>query len=210
MNLSTRVKLAAYLTTSVYSVAFILYGVTLPSNLTRALSFVPTLVLALFALLDNVLWRVGPMPSFLRQPVLRGTWHGTLISYRRDATDRRIKSNHEVFLVIRQSLTTVSVTLLTEQSKSRSAVAQIVRMQADDYVLHYQYQNGPQLRFRQAGSTAHAGGSAIEVGGSRPTHLSGEYWTARETSGSFELEFVSERRATTFKEGHELVAGRGT
>jgi hypothetical protein len=155
---------------------------------------------------DNVLWRVEPMPRFLRQPVIRGTWHGQLTSFRRDHADHRISSTHDVFLVVRQSLTSLSVTMLTAESKSRSATAEVVRMQAQDYVLHYQYQNDPQLQFRQGGSTVHAGGAVVQVGGDRPQKLEGEYWTARETCGMFQLEFLSDGRVTTFNDGCDLLA----
>lgn len=204
MSLSTRVKVTGYLITAIYGFAFLVYGVTLSSQLSRVLSFVPLGVVAIFAVFDNLLWRIGSLPHLLRQPVLRGTWYGRLKSFRRDEADRRITSTHEVFLVVQQSLTSLSVTMLTAESKSRSATAELVRMQTQDYVLRYQYQNDPQLHFRRRGSTIHVGGAAVQVGGVHPRKLDGEYWTARDTCGEFRLDLLSDHRVATFNEGQHL------
>lgn len=106
-------------------------------------------------------------------------------------------------MVIRQSFTDLTLTLLTEQSKSRSGAAQIIAKQRDDYVVQYQYQNEPKMEFRDH-SPIHSGGSTIEVGGSRPMQIEGEYWTARDTRGTYSLMRVSAKKATTLQEGRGM------
>jgi len=116
-------------------------------------------------------------------------------------------STQDAFLVIRQSLTSVSITMLSAESRSRSAAAQIVRMQAGDYELQYQYRNEPRLEFRQRGSETHIGGSTIQVSGARPRTVDGEYWTARETRGTYHVRRVSATIVNTFDEGNALLGG---
>lgn len=200
MSLSTRVKVTAYAVVAAYSLLFTLYGLTLPPIAEKVLALVPLALVAGFALFDNYLWRLGPILPLVKRPRLEGTWIGTLTSYRRDAADARLSSTHEAALAIRQSLTDISLTLMTAESKSRSAAAQILTKQKNDYVILYQYQNEPKMAFRDRGSIIHSGGSTIDVAGNCPQTLEGEYWTARDTRGTYSLRLASRKQAGSFAE----------
>jgi hypothetical protein len=209
MNNGMRVRITAYVVVGVYSLVFLIYGITLPAGIARIFSLLPTILVLAFAIFDNWLWHVGLIPKLLRRPFLAGTWHGELTSYRRDDSDAQISSQHEIFFVIRQSFTTISLTLISAESKSRSAAAQVQMIQADDYVVQYQYQNEPRLEFRRKGSSTHTGGASIEVGGHRPKDIQGEYWTARETTGTFSLTRLAADRINSFDDGQRLLAAHG-
>ncbi len=205
MTVSKRVRITAYVVLGIYSGALFLYGITLPSMLTKVLGFLPLVVVGGFAVFDNWIWKWGPFPRLIKQPVVDGTWHGTLTSYRRNGDGEKVSSEHKVVMVIRQTLTGLSVTLMSLESKSVSEVATVVMKQADDFALHYLYRNDPRMAFRAA-SPIHAGGSSIEIGGVRPTSLYGEYWTARDSRGSYTLTRVGGAKASTFDEGQQMAA----
>jgi len=181
------------------------YGIRLPNDLTRILGAIPLLIVFGFALFDNYLWRTKLLLPLVRQPLLAGTWHGTLTSYRRDKNDKKIQTEHEVILVIRQTYTNISLTQITEESLSRSSAAQVIMRQKDDYQVQYQYLNEPTMEYRDH-SPIHTGGSTIQVGGSRPTRVTGEYWTARDTRGTYTVERVSDSHATSLAEGLQMAA----
>ena len=202
---SLRVRTTAYIAIGVYSAIFLVYGISLPDNAARILGFLPTVSVLLFGAYDTHVWHWGPLLRVARQPYLVGTWHGELISYRRDVDGAPIKSSHEVYFVIRQTLTTISITMISAESKSRSAAAQVVQHQAEDFSIQYQYQNEPRLEFRQAGSSTHTGGSSIEIGGLRPATFTGEYWTARETRGTYRASRLGNGLINTFEEGRRLT-----
>ncbi|OZF33771.1 hypothetical protein [Rhodococcus sp. 14-2483-1-2] len=205
MKASTRVRTTAYIVIGAYSVVFLVYGISLPHAAGKVLGFLPTVLALLFGAYDTYAWHWGPLLRLARQPYLVGTWHGELTSYRRDDDGVPIDSTHEVFFVIRQTLTTISITMISAESKSRSAAAQVVQHQAQDFSVQYQYQNEPRLEFRQAGSATHTGGSSIELGGLRPMTLTGEYWTARETRGTYQASRVGKDLVNTFDEGQRMV-----
>ena len=203
-----RVKIAAYIAVAAYAVGFLVYGITLPNTLTRVFSFIPTAVALLFAAFDRLLWHVWLIPNLIKQPVLFGTWHGTLRSYRRNAAGEPIQSDHDIYIIIRQSYSAISLTMVSAESKSRSGAAQIIMKHSDEFVVQYQYQNEPRLEFRDRGSSIHTGGSSIEVGGMRPLELDGEYWTARETRGTYHLTKVSNKRVSTYAEAVRLTKAK--
>lgn len=205
MNISRRVRITAYGVVLAYSAALLLNGITLPTLLSKALTSLPFFVVGAFALFDNFLWKLGPLPKFVKQPVIGGTWHGTLTSYRRNDAGKQLTSQHEVVLVVRQSLTDISVTMLTAESKSRSDVATITSQQSDDYVLQYQYRNDPRMAYRDT-SPIHVGGALVEIAGARPQSLYAEYWTSRDTRGSYNLAWVSKEKARDFDHGRNLAS----
>jgi hypothetical protein len=201
-----RVRIAVYIVAGAYAAGFFIYGITLPNTLSRALSFIPAGVAILFALFDNFLWRLWLVPNLIKRPVLLGTWHGTLHSYRRNSSGEPIQSDHDIYIIIRQNYSSISLDMISAESKSRSGAAQIVAQHDDEFTVQYQYRNDPKLEFRELGSSIHTGGSSIEVGGIRPLELDGEYWTARETRGTYHLVKVGSKRVSTYTEAERLKA----
>lgn len=197
---STRIKIAAYLVSIAYSVALGVSGLHLPSTTAKVLGFLPAILVALFAIFDRWLWRIGPLPQLLHRPLLAGSWHGQLLSYRDDATGREtVFPAVPVAIVIHQTFTTVSVTLLTGESKSRSVAESILHNTNSDFTLHYQYNNVAALEHRDR-SPNHAGSAVLDVGAPKPTRLRGEYWTARRTRGTFDGALIDRKIRSTLEE----------
>lgn len=207
MQLNERSKLSAYLVLLAYSLLLVVFNIQVPSLLGKLASLIPLAVVLLFALYDNVLWYRAVFLRFARRPHVSGTWLGTLTSYRRDADDKPIETEHEIALVIRETFTTASVTLLSEESKSMSSAAHFVSLQKDDYALQYQYRNDPKMGVRHR-SPIHSGGCTISVSGKAPTAIEGEYWTARDSRGTFRVDLTSRQHAPSFDEAQEMRGGR--
>ena len=202
--LNASVKYTAYAVLGLYSLLLFLFGVSVPSLMTRILSFVPMLLVICFAGFDRWAWRWPIVLKFVKRPYLAGTWWGELISYRLDEDNRKTSSTHDVVLVIQQTFTTISLTLMTAESKSRSVAPEIEKEANDDFVVHYQYENTPHLAVRET-SPIHRGSAAIEVHGSSPVDLDAEYWTARKSQGTFALKKITNKRVGSFREGQTLA-----
>lgn len=136
---------------------------------------------------DFWLWRIPfiqRIPSVPR--CVRGTWEGTLSSFWVEPeTNERIKPK-PAYLVVRQSCSLVSVTLLTDESKSTSSLAS-VSMQDHTAVLAYLYLNRPKPSVEHR-SRMHHGSTVLDIVGTPAIRLEGRYWTDRDSRG--ELLFV--------------------
>lgn len=192
----TRLRIAAYVVTGIWSVALLATGVHLTGVWPRVVTSAPLVVLLGFALFDNWLWRMNGIAKLVRRPLLAGTWQGDLVSLRSD--DGGSESSHPpipIFMVIRQTYLTLSLTMISAESKSRSIGAVLQRDEPGDYTVFYHYDNTPAMKFRER-SPRHSGGATIGVPGLVPVTLTGEYWTDRRTRGHFELRRVSSRKVS--------------
>ena len=145
---------------------------------------------------DNFIWRLPWTQKIKSVPRnLRGTWRGTLDSFWVDPKTGLSPDKKTVYLIIRQSATSISVVLLTDESRSVSSVGEVT----DDHTvasLDYMYLNRPDSRVEHR-SRMHHGSTSLDIIGRPATRLEGRYWTDRDTKG--ELEFVERR--------HQMVEG---
>lgn len=148
-----------------------------------------TAVLALGAW-EHFIWKWSLLQKLHRiPPDLNGSWRGTLRTLWASG-DGTKPDPKQVVLVVRQTFSTMSVTLLTDESRSATTLAELSRKPQGDEV-HYIYQNRP-LPSREDESRAHYGAVVLDVVGRPATALDGRYWTDRDSRG--EVSFV-ERRA---------------
>lgn len=198
-----RVKIAAYIALVLISGANLVNGLQLPALWGRVVSSVPLIVVAIFAIFDRWAWRWWFIPKVVQRPLLHGTWHGHLTSTW-NPEGQPGTTSYEAFLVVTQTFTSVQVALMTQESKSRSVIADIVRNASDDFSIFYHYGNTPRLEVR-GGSPIHMGGVSFEVFDVRPKKLEGEYWTSRNSGGSMTFDRMSDRRIGSFAEGEKLL-----
>jgi hypothetical protein len=198
-NDKTRLRLAAYLVTGIWFVALLVTGVHLSGAWTKIVTSAPLIVLVLFAAFDNWLWRITWIRHLVRRPLLVGTWNGQLTSMRPNDEGREVRHMIPIVLVIHQTYLTLSLTMMSAESKSRSIGALLQRHELDDFTVFYHYDNTPALEFRES-SPRHSGGARIEVGSLMPINLTGEYWTDRRTRGHFELHKVSKKKYGSWPE----------
>lgn len=202
MTQKALVQFVATTVVLVFAVGIILSGDRLNSSWLSYYSYAVTAATIALALWNKWIWRwtwVQKLPHVPRS--LRGTWHGTLTSACLNP-EGQSPPPKPVFLVVRQSATTVSAVLLTEESSSRSTMANL----AEDEIgaaLSYIYLNRPKINVEHR-SRIHNGSAFLEVSGRPANQLHGRYWTDRDTRGEFNFDQRREAIADDFAEAARL------
>ncbi|WP_157985329.1 Cap15 family cyclic dinucleotide receptor domain-containing protein [Lentzea terrae] len=143
---------------------------------------------AVLALWDIWLWRLDIIQLIPGVPrSVRGTWQGTLTSFWVDPETDKSPDPKTVYLVVRQSSSHVSVTLLTNESRSTSSLAAVSEVDGTSQ-LTYLYLNRPDARFEHRSRIHHGSTALIASGNKKQRRLKGRYWTDRDTKG--ELDFT--------------------
>jgi hypothetical protein len=172
-----------------------------PENLSEWLAPVgPAVSVAVFGLaaFNRWVWHFPIIRKLHGRPVLRGTWHGELASqWINPETGEGIPPDPDVFLVVRQSFWTVSVRLITKESKSISLSADLRDTGDGVYELAYLYSNEPRLSVQHR-SKPHRGAAMVATPIDRTAGLEGMYFTPRPSQG--EMRFA--RHFTALIEVH--------
>jgi hypothetical protein len=188
------------LITGAWSVALLVAGVQLSGTISKVLGSLPVLIVVLFAIFDTWLWHIGPIKRLAKRPDLNGTWKGTLTSLRADGSGQEVAhAPIPVFLAIKQSYLNLNITLLSQESSSRSIAALVQVNPEGNFTVYYHYTNTPGLTVRDR-SPIHSGGAKLEVTDVAPQSLEGEYWTDRRTRGAFTMKRASKKRYGTYAE----------
>jgi len=120
-------------------------------------------------------------------PDLSGEWTGKLKTTYNSPETGNNKEPKKIDAVIKQDLFSISFTLKTREMNSNSYVAafDIDKKQNRNNVC-YTYASRPQPHHREI-SPIHDGTALLDIVGSPPSKLEGEYWTTRKTTGTIEL-----------------------
>jgi hypothetical protein len=142
---------------------------------------------------ERYLWRIALIQRLGVVPRnLTGTWKGFLESFWEDpASSARVPAKL-AYLVVRQTASTVSVILLTDESRSVSSLGVVSRGEGIAS-LDYLYLNRPDSKV-ESRSRMHHGSASLDITGRPATRLRGRYWTDRDTKG--ELDFTERKRQT--------------
>lgn len=136
---------------------------------------------------DRYFWHVRLAQELGSVPRdLRGTWKGTLTIHWVDPATGASPAPKPAYLVVRQSSSTVSITMFTDESRSRSSLGN-VSTHDELPSLDYMYFNRPRNAI-EARSRRHSGSTALYIIGNPVTRMTGHYWTDRDTRG--DLDFV--------------------
>lgn len=161
------------------------------------------LFMVLLGIFDTHIWRWRVLhPWFVPTPNLQGTWKGQLTSTYKDSATGATLQPFDVFLVVRQTLSTVSVQLLTKESISSLLGGTLTKEPSGRYILTGTYLNTPKVLLQDK-SPMHQGAMVLTVCGDIPYALEGHYWTTRETKG--ELNFTEQ----TSKLYHDFASAAG-
>lgn len=155
----------------------------------------------LWSLWENWIWRWPSIQAIKGVPrSVRGTWRGTLTSLWVDESGEGVPPK-DVYIVVRQTAATVTVTMFTNESTSRSSLGKVSSLDGQAQ-LDYMYLNKPDPRFEHR-SRIHHGSTSLAVTGTPASRLRGRYWTDRNSLG--ELDF-NLRRSRAFAEDFESAA----
>lgn len=182
----------------VWAIVLLVQGVALQPSYLKPYSLAVAGIVVCFEVFDRWLWRIGPVPSLVGRPVLRGTWKGVLRStWVNPETGQQI-GRRDAFLVVRQTYSKIATRLITNESSSVSLVSSLDAMRDAVPTVQWTYRNTPELLI-QSRSRIHHGAVMLEVHGSPPQRLSGFYWTDRDTKGELVFERHSVELHTDFK-----------
>ena len=193
--------LVAGLTIAVVALTSAIRG-HLPENLSEWLAPIGPAVTAAgvaVVVFNRWVWHFPLVRKLHGRPVLRGSWHGELASqWINPETGQGVPLDPDVFLVVRQTFWTVSVRLITRESKSVSLTADLRDTGDGVHELAYLYSNEPRLSVQHR-SKPHTGAAMLAAPVDRAAGLEGVYFTPRPSQG--EMRF--RRHFTTLIETHE-------
>ncbi len=181
------VSILLVIATVVWGTFLLILGVELTWDYAKPYSLTLGVLTSSLWVFDKYLWRIWPFTIFCKRPDLRGTWRATLqSSYVNPETKVRIQAS-EAYVVIRQSFSSISIRLMTDQSESFLVVGNIDTQNDGTSYLHGVYQSEPSILLRSGISEIHYGSFRYKILGNPPTELNGHYWTDRNTNGSIRL-----------------------
>lgn len=145
--------------------------------------------------------RLHPQP--VRTPFIRGTWQGQITSLWKDAEGVSPEPK-TVYLSVEQTLTTVFVCLMSNESSSEQVAGTIAKKASGQRFISATYINTPTTNRRDT-SRIHYGGLLLTIFGSPATRLEGEYWTERNSKGSLVFRSYSPVLAGSFEDAARLT-----
>lgn len=151
-----------------------------------------TIYVLLVLIFTNWAWRLPIFRGWLVPfPDLQGTWKGEIKSTWIDpATKSKILSK-DITLVIKQTFSSISCVMYTDESESVSNTAEINENdESGIFRLSYNYTNRPKANVRDR-SAIHDGAAILKVIIEPEKKLEGEYWTSRKTTGDICVKFIS-------------------
>jgi hypothetical protein len=183
----TWIRITAGVVVGVFALGLWTSGVAVEADWLRYFSLAVLAATILFAVWDKWGWRYRPFRHAQSvPPVLHGTWKGVLTTLWQDPNSGARPGAKPAYLVVRQTASSVHVTLLTESVHSSSSLANIQRA-AGGAALTYVYLATPGALV-STGNPMHHGAAMLHITGSPATRLRGRYWTDRDSSG--ELDFT--------------------
>ena len=202
------VRTAAALTTLTWVVVVLLRGAPLDISLLASFGVVLAVVVFLMASLDRVLWRLPGVRTLFksRVPVIRGTWKGEARSTRRDQP-------FDVFLVVTQTLSRVSVRMLAETGSSETLASSWGRSDDRNPTVFYLWRRHPQASAAPEADDGDPGyiqygAGLLEVCTEGGVHLRGPYWTDERHVGDVLFESHSVKVRNSYRDAAALFEKR--
>ena len=180
------------------------HGLSINLEALKVLPEVVTIYTVLYLLFVKWGWRWTFLQSWLVPfPNLQGTWQGTLQSTWVHPDTGRTPPPIPFILVIKQTFSSISCVLYTEESSSYSSAA-LLSEEDDSGIkrLSYVYTNTPELTARGR-SPIHDGAAILRIITNPERQLRGEYWTNRKTTGEMELTYRTKQLLEAFP--HDLL-----
>ncbi len=146
---------------------------------------------------DRYFSRLGPLCRLVpHRPVIQGTWAGYVKSSKQDTLI-------PAFLVIRQTLRYVSVSLLTDRGRSHTLVSQWGKSEQTNPAVHYTFRRSYNEPGVGGQPTIWFGSGVLEICGKPPSKIIGPYWTDVQTIGRLEFRNPTRKIFTEFDDAVE-------
>ncbi|SJK83778.1 hypothetical protein [Halomonas elongata] len=207
----TRLHISSFvgLTIGVWLLALWIQGMpVLSADFVKPFGVVVGLISLFITIFNKYMWSWRMFRGwYVKRPDLRGTWKVELQSSWVDPETGEQVGPIVGYALIRQSLTFLSLRLMTKESRS-VLVAHSIEQQEDDdlFELVGVYRNEPQIELQGVRSEIHHGSFALEVHGTPPYELQGHYWTDRATRGSMKLKERVKKLYDTYEHAHREMS----
>jgi hypothetical protein len=188
---SRPVRYAVATASAIYAVALYASGFRFDASIRQLLAYLPAIAAFAVVAFDLWIWKWPVIHRLVQRPRIDGTWVTTLTPH----PDSHIPEGGnrgpiDAAVLIEQTYWSVSVTLLTAESRSISTSAAIHARSRQQAVLAYTYANEPDQQHRPR-SQPHVGASQFNVTGREPKQMTGTYWTARLTVGDMSMRLLN-------------------
>ncbi len=188
----TRLHISSFigLTIAVWLLALWLQGMpVLSADFVKPFSTVVGVITLFVTLFNKYMWSWKVFKGwYVKRPDLRGTWKVELKSSWVSPETGEVINPIYGYAVIRQSLTFLSLRLMTKESRSVLVAHSIEQQENDDlFKLVGVYRNEPKIELQGVRSEIHHGSFALDIHGSPVYELEGYYWTDRATKGGMKL-----------------------
>lgn len=183
------IKAILYVAVAAWAGVLLVSGQRLSSGLLRPLSTVTTIVVFAAITFDLWLWKLPLLHGwFVKRPAIDGTWKVQIRSNwsNPETGVSGLIAPIEGYMVIRQTFSTLSLRLLTEESSSELLGTEIVCSADGLYCVSGVYRSEPRFQVRDR-SPIHYGAVWLKIVDVEPQKIEGHYWTDRETAGEMEL-----------------------
>lgn len=199
MTAERYIKAIVYLTLLVWIVILFVNHEEIKSTWLHSLSTVSAIVLAGVMAFDLWLWKISFLHGwFVKRPVIDGSWKVEIRSNWKDPHTGSNIAPIEGYMVIRQTLSTLSLRLLTEESISELVGTEIVCSADGQYCVSGVYRNEPRFKVRDK-SPIHFGALWLRIVEDPIREMIGHYWTDRQTAGEIELSHQQKKKFQTFE-----------
>lgn len=190
---SRPVRYTATLISAAYALALYLSGFKIDALTKQALAYLPALAALLVLAFDLWIWKWKGIHRLVGRARIDGCWLGALTpSTASQIPEGGNRGPIPAALLIEQTYWSVSVTLMTAESRSVSTSAAIEALSRQQAVLAYTYANTPKAQHRHR-SQPHVGASRFTITGREPSVMTGSYWTDRLTTGGMEMALVNRK-----------------
>lgn len=191
-----------------WAATFYVLGIPMSVDQIKPFSAAIIGITAVFELFNRFVWRIAPLRWLVKRPDLRGTWNITLQSTYIDPKTKKVVEPVLGFASIKQTFTTLSVRLMTEESSSKLIAHNIIRDEDGTYEIVGAYRSEPKIELRGVISEIHYGSFIIRPDGSQISSMEGHYWTDRNTKGSINYSGRNMKSKDTFQSAKALMVAR--
>lgn len=166
----------------------------------KPFSIVVGAIVSIVALFNKYAWSWGIFRGwYVNRPDLRGTWQVTINSSWVNQETGKPTDIIVGYAVIRQSLTSLSLRLMTSESRSKLIAYSIEQEEDDLFRLAGIYCNEPKIDLQGDRSEIHHGALSLNIYGQPVTSIEGHYWTDRATKGSIKFANKKGKVCDTFE-----------
>jgi hypothetical protein len=199
------ITMLVILAAAIWGAGLYVLGIPLTWDHVKPFSLTVFVLAAIMILFERWLWKWPIFRGWLvKSPNIQGTWHVALRSADVDPKREKRMQPIECVMVFRQTFSTLSMRLHSDESSSTLVAYKIVQQNDGVFEVMGVYQNEPQIHLRGDRSEIHYGALKLAINGEPVVSLQGHYWTDRETKGSLKLTNRKKQLVASFDEGARL------